>query len=208
MNFEKNDSCDQKILLLKYSRVYIRNFISILVGYQIRLESKASHWTRLLFCTTGILLRRLESDPELNDVTHVIIDEVHERSEESDFLLMIIRDLLPRRPKLKILLMSATLNASSFASYFGQAAPVIDIPGRTFPVKQIFLEEILENINFTIEENSQYAKRRPKQENNKAVELAKKKINKMGKDIFIDDYDAEMLFGDSGNDVKPAKVIF
>ena len=56
-------------------------FSGHLVGYQIRLESKTSHWTRLLFCTTGILLRRLESDPELKDVTHVIIDEVHERSE-------------------------------------------------------------------------------------------------------------------------------
>ena len=125
-------------------------FSGHLVGYQIRLESKTSHWTRLLFCTTGILLRRLESDPELKDVTHVIIDEVHERSEESDFLLMIIRDLLPKRPKLKILLMSATLNASSFASYFGQAVPMMDIPGRTFPVKQIFLEEILDRIQFTI----------------------------------------------------------
>ena len=60
----------------------------------------------------------------------MIIDEVHERSEESDFLLMIIRDLLPKRPKLKIWLMSATLNASSFASYFGQAVPMMDIPGR------------------------------------------------------------------------------
>ena len=63
---------------------------------------------------------------------------------------MIIRDLLPKRPKLKILLMSATLNASSFASYFGQTVPMLDIPGRTFPVKQIFLEEILDRIQFTI----------------------------------------------------------
>ena len=61
------------------------------VGYQIRLESKTSAMTRLLFCTTGILLRRLESDTELGLVTHVIVDEVHERSEESDFLLMILK---------------------------------------------------------------------------------------------------------------------
>ena len=53
------------------------------VGYQIRLESKTSSSTRLMFCTTGILLRRLESDPDLTDVSHVIVDEVHERSEES-----------------------------------------------------------------------------------------------------------------------------
>ena len=68
---------------------------------------------------------------------------------------MIIRDLLPKRPKLKILLMSATLNASSFASYFGQKVPMLDIPGRTFPVKQIFLEEILDRIQFTIGKKNQ-----------------------------------------------------
>ena len=54
-----------------------------LVGYSIRLEAKTSAKTRLLFCTTGILLKRLESDPLLSDVTHIIVDEVHERSEES-----------------------------------------------------------------------------------------------------------------------------
>ncbi len=59
---------------------------------KIRMETKASpRYTRLLFCTTGILLRRLEGDPDLDLVTHVVVDEVHERSEESDFLLMILR---------------------------------------------------------------------------------------------------------------------
>lgn len=52
------------------------------VGYQIRLESKVSNYTRLIFCTTGILLQRLSSDPQLKNVTHIIIDEVHERSAE------------------------------------------------------------------------------------------------------------------------------
>jgi len=64
------------------------------VGYQIRMETKASSCTRLLFCTTGILLRRLEGDSDLASVTHVVVDEVHERSEESDFLLLILRDLI------------------------------------------------------------------------------------------------------------------
>ena len=67
------------------------------VGYAIRLESKSSARTSLLFCTTGILTRRLEADSELSGVTHVFIDEVHERSMESDFLLMVVRDLLLRR---------------------------------------------------------------------------------------------------------------
>jgi len=76
------------------------------VGYQIRLEKKCSARTRLLFMTTGIMLRRLQGDPELAGVSHVVIDEVHERTLDSDFLLIIIRDLLPRRPDLKLILMS------------------------------------------------------------------------------------------------------
>ena len=89
------------------------------VGYTIRLESKATTNTRLLFCTTGILLKRLEEDEELVNVTHVFVDEVHERSIESDFLLMVLRDLIPKRKKpLKVVLMSATLDASLFYDYF------------------------------------------------------------------------------------------
>lgn len=84
--------------------------------------------TRLLFCTTGILLRRLENDPELRSVSHIIVDEVHERSEESDFLLYILRELLPKRPDLRVVLMSATINADLFSSYFNNI-PTIEIPG-------------------------------------------------------------------------------
>ena len=90
-----------------------------------------------MFCTTGILLRRLEGEPDLSDVTHIIVDEVHERSEESDFLLMILRDTLKRRPDLRVVLMSATVNADLFSSYF-RDCPVLEIPGRTFPVQQVF----------------------------------------------------------------------
>lgn len=123
------------------------------VGYQIRLENKISSSTRLTFCTTGILLRRLQSDPMLESVSHIIVDEVHERSEESDFLLLILKELLVKRPKLKVILMSATLNASLFSDYF-KDAPVMEIPGRTFPVEQIFLEDILGRCNFVLEADS------------------------------------------------------
>ncbi|CAE7890570.1 unnamed protein product [Symbiodinium sp. KB8] len=99
------------------------------VGYQIRLERRASADTRLLFCTTGILLRRFMNDPLLKDVTHIIVDEIHERSLDSDFLLIILRDLLPLRPDLKVVLMSATLNAEQFSGYFNKA-PVVHIPGK------------------------------------------------------------------------------
>lgn len=96
--------------------------------FQIRLESKVSSKTRLTFCTTGILLRRLEYDPQLKSVTHILVDEVHERSEESDFLLLILRDLVKVRKDLTVILMSATLNADLFSEYFDKV-PVLEIPG-------------------------------------------------------------------------------
>ena len=70
----------------------------------------------------------------------MIVDEVHERSEESDFLLLILRDLLPLRPDLKVVLMSATVDAQLFSDYFSKCK-CIEIPGRTFPVQQVSLME-------------------------------------------------------------------
>ncbi|XP_034489479.1 putative ATP-dependent RNA helicase DHX57 [Drosophila innubila] len=137
--------------------------IGQLVGYQIRLENKVSASTRLSFCTTGILLRRLASDPLLGNVTHVIVDEVHERSEESDFLLLILKNILRERKDLKVILMSATLNATLFSDYFG-GAPVLDIPGRTFPVQQLFLEDILESSDFVMECDTKFCRKLKKKE--------------------------------------------
>ncbi|KAJ3097709.1 ATPdependent RNA helicase [Phlyctochytrium planicorne] len=130
------------------------------VGYQIRLENKISDATRITFCTTGILLRRLEDGADstattvkgdgIEDVSHVIVDEVHERSLDSDFLLMVLRDLLITRHDLRIVMMSATLNAELFASYFG-GAQILHIPGRTFPVRALFLEDALAKVNYKVE---------------------------------------------------------
>ncbi|XP_059076039.1 DExH-box ATP-dependent RNA helicase DExH1 isoform X2 [Cryptomeria japonica] len=119
------------------------------VGYQIRLEEKKSPRTRLLFCTSGVLLRWLVHRPNIDAVTHVLVDEIHERGMNEDFLLIILRDLLSKRPELRIILMSATINAELFSKYFGDA-PIIYIPGFTFPVKQLFLEDVLETIRYTI----------------------------------------------------------
>ncbi|MBA0596650.1 hypothetical protein Gorai_013461, partial [Gossypium raimondii] len=119
------------------------------VGYQIRLESKRSAQTRLLFCTTGVLLRQLVQDPYLNGVSHLLVDEIHERGMNEDFLLIILRDLLPRRPDLRLILMSATINADLFSKYFGNA-PTIHIPGLTFPVAELFLEDVLQKTRYNI----------------------------------------------------------
>ncbi len=114
-----------------------------LVGYSIRLETRRSASTRLLFSTTGIMLRRLQSDPALQGVTHVVVDEVHERSLDSDFLLILLRRLLSKRKDLKVILMSATVNAELFSSYFN-SCPYITVPGRTFPVVDHHLDYLLQ----------------------------------------------------------------
>ena len=110
------------------------------VGYSIRHEACWSRDTMLLFCTTGTLLRRLEGDPMLRQVSHVFVDEVHERGLESDFLLLALKDMLARRPDLKVILMSATMDADRFSTYFG-GAPIFKVPGRTFPVQTLYLED-------------------------------------------------------------------
>jgi ATP-dependent RNA helicase DHX36 len=135
------------------------------VGYSIRLESKMSKATRLLFCTTGVLLRRLQSDEALTGTSHVILDEVHERTIESDLLMAILRDLLRRRADLRLVLMSATVNAKTFADYFAPvcATPIIvDVPGRTFEVSVLHLEDVVDRVGYIIEEDSEFAVRAPR----------------------------------------------
>ncbi|KAJ4843987.1 hypothetical protein Tsubulata_043396 [Turnera subulata] len=119
------------------------------IGYKVRLEGVKGKNTHLLFCTSGILLRRLLSDRNLTGITHVFVDEIHERGMNEDFLLIVLKDLLPRRRDLRLILMSATLNAELFSNYFG-GAPTIHIPGFTYPVKAHFLEDLLEMTGYKL----------------------------------------------------------
>ena len=114
-----------------------------LVGYAIRLESQISDQSRLVYATTGIVMRMLESSNNLGDITHLVLDEVHERSIDSDFLLIVLRKLLMRRQNLKVVLMSATVDAQRFSDYLDQA-PILNVPGRTFPVETQYLEDAIE----------------------------------------------------------------
>lgn len=107
------------------------------VGYQIRFESTRSAATRLLFLTEGLLLRQAQRDPALPGYHVLIADEVHERHLHGDVLLGVLRRLLPARPDLKLVLMSATINIPLFSRYFGDA-PVLQVPGRTFPISVIY----------------------------------------------------------------------
>ena len=114
-----------------------------LVGYAIRLESKISNQTRLVYATTGIVMRMLEGSGDLGNITHLILDEVHERTIDSDFLLIILRKLMARRPALRVILMSATVNAKRFSDYL-EGAPILNVPGRTYPVETRYLEDVIE----------------------------------------------------------------
>lgn len=130
------------------------------VGYSIRGESKTSRNTKITFVTAGVLLRRLQVSggrPEdvvasVADLTHIVIDEVHERSLDTDFLLTILRDVLRHRKDLKLVLMSATLDATAIKDYFaaeGLTVGTVEISGRTFPVQDFFLEDIIDITGFT-----------------------------------------------------------
>ncbi|MDF9716282.1 ATP-dependent RNA helicase HrpA [Nocardioides sp. ChNu-153] len=110
-----------------------------LVGYQVRFTDKTSRSSRVKLMTDGILLAELQRDRDLRRYDTIIIDEAHERSLNIDFLLGYLRRLLPRRPDLKLIITSATIDPERFAAHFadrsGKPAPIIEVSGRTFPVE-------------------------------------------------------------------------
>jgi small subunit ribosomal protein S24e len=133
------------------------------IGYQVRFEAKLPEpHGSVTFCTTGIFLKRMQSalqdnGPQgyLDDVTHVVVDEVHERDVDTDLLLVVLKRLLvDRKAKarpLKVVLMSATIDPTLFQQYFsdevGQPAKVIEVPGRSFPVEQHFLDDFIADMS-------------------------------------------------------------
>ncbi|KAK5167668.1 putative ATP-dependent RNA helicase ucp12 [Saxophila tyrrhenica] len=158
------------------------------VGYAIRGESKHKPGiTKLQFVTTGVLLRRLQTSggsPEdvvksLADVSHIVIDEVHERSLDTDFLLVLLRDVLKKRNDLKLILMSATLDAAVFEDYFRGAATVgqVQIEGRTYPVQDLYLDDVLRMTGFAPPEEEDaadnYHDQDPRNQSNGPAPVAK-----------------------------------
>ncbi len=108
------------------------------VGYKVRFTDKVSQNTYIKLMTDGILLAETQGDRELRAYDTLIIDEAHERSLNIDFLLGYLKRLLPRRPDLKVIVTSATIDAERFAEHFshrGKPAPVIEVSGRMFPVE-------------------------------------------------------------------------
>ncbi|MDY0747148.1 ATP-dependent RNA helicase HrpA [Paucibacter sp. R3-3] len=110
-----------------------------IVGYKVRFQDRLQPGASVKLMTDGILLAETQTDPLLKAYDTLIIDEAHERSLNIDFLLGYLREVLPRRPDLKVIVTSATIDADRFAKHFESAkgpAPVLMVSGRTFPVEQ------------------------------------------------------------------------
>ena len=107
------------------------------VGYTIRFEDRSGPHTRLKYMTDGMLLRESMSDPMLSKYNVICLDEAHERTLSTDILFGLLKEILPKRPELKVVVMSATLNAERFQNYF-DGAPLLDVPGRMFPVELFY----------------------------------------------------------------------
>jgi ATP-dependent helicase HrpA len=110
-----------------------------IVGYQVRFDDRSARDTRVKVMTDGVLLAELQRDRDLKRYDTIIIDEAHERSLTIDFLLGYLAQLLPRRPDLKVIITSATIDPESFARHFaaadGTPAPIVEVSGRTYPVE-------------------------------------------------------------------------
>uniref|UniRef100_A0A8D2IV95 RNA helicase n=1 Tax=Varanus komodoensis TaxID=61221 RepID=A0A8D2IV95_VARKO len=181
-----------------------------LCGYQIRMESRTGDATRLLYCTTGVLLRKLQEDILLSNVSHVIVDEVsntsmvpqgrmklckatcfmvfpstspvnsfsvsfkvHERSVQSDFLLIILREILHKRSDLHLILMSATVDSEKFSTYFTHC-PILRISGRSYPVEVFHVEDVIEETGFVLEKDSEYCQKFLEEEEEMTINVTTK----------------------------------
>ncbi|MDP2786830.1 MAG: ATP-dependent RNA helicase HrpA [Pseudomonadota bacterium] len=115
------------------------------IGWQVRFTDQVGPDTRIKVMTDGILLAETQSDPEFRAYDTLILDEAHERSLNIDFLLGYLKMLLPRRPGLKLIISSATLEADRFSAYFN-GAPVVEVSGRTYPVEMRYRTEQRESV--------------------------------------------------------------
>ncbi|KAK4129583.1 hypothetical protein N657DRAFT_630443 [Parathielavia appendiculata] len=99
-------------------------------------------------------MRMLEGSNDVDEITHPVLNEVHELSIDSDFLLIVLKKSLLRRKGLKVVLMSATVDPERFSKYLG-GAPVLTVPGRTFPVRVAYLEDAIKLTGYTVDQRNQ-----------------------------------------------------
>ncbi|XP_067847822.1 ATP-dependent RNA helicase TDRD9 [Heptranchias perlo] len=129
-----------------------------LVGYQVGLEKEVGTDTQLTYATTGVLLQKIVNAKCLTEFTHIFIDEVHERTEEMDFLLLVVRKLLRTNSRfIKVILMSATINCTEFADYFAvpfrnslTPAYVFEVEGAPYSIDEYYLDDLKKLIHFQV----------------------------------------------------------
>lgn len=121
------------------------------VGHNVRFDSKLPRrdLNVISFFTTGMLLKKMQRNPDLKGISHLIIDEVHERDCTTDFLLILVKRLLARRKDLKVVFMSASMDASLFSRYFNNC-PIVSVSGRCYPVRDYYLEDICDEMRIRI----------------------------------------------------------
>mgnify|MGYP000477631632 CR=1 FL=1 len=124
------------------------------VGYKVRFNDQVSHQSYIKLMTDGILLAEMQTDRLLRQYDTIIIDEAHERSLNIDFILGYIKQILPKRPDLKVIITSATIDTDRFSQHFGNA-PVIEVSGRTFPVEVLYRPLLNESNNSQANEEEQ-----------------------------------------------------
>lgn len=126
------------------------------VGYSIRFEDMTSDKTRIKYLTDGLLLREALVDPLLSRYSVIMVDEAHERSLSTDILLGVLKKIRRKRPELRIIISSATLQAEEFVRFFsaqaegkekeeGEVAKIISLEGRSYPTDILYLEAPTEN---------------------------------------------------------------
>ncbi|MBT6181197.1 MAG: ATP-dependent RNA helicase HrpA, partial [Halieaceae bacterium] len=119
----------------------LKTSVGQLVGYQVRFNDDVTEQTAVKVMTDGILLAELSRDRQLQAYDTLIIDEAHERSLNIDFILGYLKRLLPKRPDLKVIITSATIDVERFSKHFNDA-PIIEVSGRTFPVEVRYLDSV------------------------------------------------------------------
>uniref|UniRef100_A0A1B0BK13 ATP-dependent RNA helicase DHX34 n=1 Tax=Glossina palpalis gambiensis TaxID=67801 RepID=A0A1B0BK13_9MUSC len=126
------------------------------VGFQIRFEKNKNAYTNILFITEGLLLRQLAIEANLDQYDVLILDEIHERNLFGDFLLGVTKCLLRAKPKLKLVLMSATINVDLFHNYFKDGgAQLLKVPGRLHPIKTVYMPPAALNLQGTSSRSQQ-----------------------------------------------------
>ena len=131
------------------------------VGYIVRFDNKSSKNTTLKYVTDGILVRQLMTDRYLDSYDVIVIDEVHERRTVTDVLIGLIKQILPYRPDLKVIVMSATLDTNKFIKFFQKdnehiRCELMEIPGKIYPIEKVFWPAVTERVVFTPDEAKRF----------------------------------------------------